>query len=84
MVGGFDERFRGWGWEDRAFFIACDTLCGHDRISGPVRHLWHPRSPEKNPDSSEYQAGRALCRRYKRAHRDRQAIQGLLNERVAV
>ncbi|MCX7749901.1 MAG: galactosyltransferase-related protein [Clostridia bacterium] len=39
-VGGFDERFRGWGMEDRAFAAAVDTLCGpHGRLGGS--EIWH-------------------------------------------
>jgi hypothetical protein len=45
QLGGFDERFRGWGWEDMAFQSAACSLVGHERIEGDVFHLWHPRSP---------------------------------------
>ena len=44
-IGGFDERFRGWGWEDMAFQALACGLVGHERIEGDVYHLWHPRSP---------------------------------------
>lgn len=44
-IGGFDERFRGWGWEDMAFQCVAVGLVGHERIEGDVYHLWHPRSP---------------------------------------
>ena len=48
-VGGYDERFIGWGYEDNAFQLALDTLRGpHDRVSfGRGIHLWHP-APEIN------------------------------------
>lgn len=43
-VKGYDERFRGWGGEDRAFDIALDSLWGPKvRTEGFVEHLWHPR-----------------------------------------
>ncbi|WP_218970618.1 galactosyltransferase-related protein [Alkalihalobacterium alkalinitrilicum] len=44
IVEGFDERFKGWGKEDRAFCIAMNTLCGpYKRIEkGFLYHLWHP------------------------------------------
>jgi len=53
-VDGYDENFRGWGYEDDAFACALDTLWGyHDRISsGFCTHLWHPPAPDgdfKNP-----------------------------------
>lgn len=44
LVGGYDERFKGWGGEDRAFDFALDTLWGKKvRLEGFVEHLWHPR-----------------------------------------
>lgn len=66
-VGGFDERFRGWGFEDAAFYAACRELAGVQRIGGPVHHLWHPRSPEKDPRSPDYIRNRELAERYKAA-----------------
>lgn len=43
-VGGMDERFRGWGGEDRAFLMALDHLWGpHQNLPGQILHLWHPR-----------------------------------------
>lgn len=43
IVGGWDERFRGWGGEDHAAMRATDTLYGpHKTLPGRVFHLWHP------------------------------------------
>lgn len=45
-VGGFDERFVGWGHEDAAFMSATGALVGWDRVDeGDVLNLWHPRLP---------------------------------------
>ncbi len=44
-IGGYDERFVGWGHEDGAFSSAVMGLIDHDRIEGDVLNLWHPRSP---------------------------------------
>lgn len=44
-IGGYDERFVGWGHEDGAFSSAVMGLVGHDRIEGDVLNWWHPRSP---------------------------------------
>ncbi len=42
-VGGWDERFRGWGGEDHAIMRACDTLYWpHKTLPGQALHLWHP------------------------------------------
>ena len=43
-IGGFDERFIGWGHEDGAF-MASAALIGWDRLEGDVLNLWHPRVP---------------------------------------
>lgn len=45
FLGGFDERFRGWGFEDMAFQSAVAGLLGYERLSAPLYHLWHPRFP---------------------------------------
>jgi GT2 family glycosyltransferase len=42
-IGGFDERFRGWGFEDMAFQSAA-VAYGHERVEGNVYHFWHPRT----------------------------------------
>lgn len=56
-VGGFDERFRGWGAEDDAmqaklnrFGIQCGILSGQTAY-----HLWHERD-ERRYRTSQYQA----------------------------
>lgn len=48
QVGGWDERFRGWGGEDHAAMRAMDTLYTlHKTLPGQVLHVWHPQlSPE--------------------------------------
>lgn len=47
-IGGFDERFKGWGFEDMAFQSAMDNLCGaFKRIEdAKVWHLYHPPASE--------------------------------------
>ena len=44
-IGGFDERFAGWGFEDLAFQAASGGLVGWDRIEGDVLNFHHPRVP---------------------------------------
>jgi glycosyltransferase involved in cell wall biosynthesis len=44
-VGGMDERFRGWGWEDTAWNILLDGIFGKAEVwDNIVYHLWHPRA----------------------------------------
>lgn len=68
-VGGFDERFRGWGAEDRAFHAACTTLGPRHglRVDGFAWHLWHPRSAERTAVTPEHRANVALADRYREA-----------------
>jgi GT2 family glycosyltransferase len=43
-VGGMDERFRGWGWEDTAWNVLLDGIFGKAQVwTNIVYHLWHPR-----------------------------------------
>lgn len=44
-IGGFDERFVGWGHEDSAFAAAAAHYAGWDRVEGDVLNLHHPRLP---------------------------------------
>lgn len=44
LVGGMDERFRGWGGEDGAFKMSLDTLWGtHTKLKSTLVSLWHDR-----------------------------------------
>lgn len=66
-LGGHDERFRGWGGEDRAFMFAAMTLASVERIGGTSYHLWHPRGIDQGRTTAERRAGLALAERYKLA-----------------
>lgn len=80
LVGGYDERFEGWGHEDASLFHACQALAGVKRLDGVCRHCWHPRSPEKNPNLDHYRANAELGDRYKAARRDADAMRAILAE----
>jgi hypothetical protein len=80
-VGGQDERFVGWGFEDRAFLIACATLAGVERIAGPMWHLWHPIAADKRKGDPGYEANLRLVGRYKAANGDVAAVRQILAER---
>lgn len=73
QVGGFDERFVGWGWEDLAFMRACGAIGGGlGRAPGVIYHCWHPQEHGDGVGNEE------LWRAYERAgwaaHRMRQVI----------
>jgi hypothetical protein len=76
-VGGYDERFIGWGGEDEAFAYALDTLIGtHVRLDGEMVHFWHPFvGPEGNP---HYETNYALYKKYKEARGHVQSMRKLI------
>lgn len=46
LVGGMDERFRGWGGEDISMMYKVDTLYGrHKTLNVPTFHIHHPTIP---------------------------------------
>lgn len=64
-VGGFDTRFVRWGFEDRAFWLACNTFAGvAPRIHGPAVHWWHPPAGDKDREHPAHVEAAALARRY--------------------
>lgn len=66
-VGGYDERFAGWGGEDNAFQHCLDVVWGkHHRISGFVSHLWHPRG-EADFSNPDWPMNQTLLRKYQSA-----------------
>lgn len=76
-LGGYDERFSGWGFEDTAFlWMAEDIGPGWGRLAGPLWHLWHP------PTTAWRSADKALFERYKAARGDYLAMRTLLDERL--
>lgn len=66
-VGGFDERFIDWGWEDRAFAWATDAIAGHLRLNGALWHLWHPIAPGRNHLAAQYKVNTGLAAQYRHA-----------------
>lgn len=53
-VGGFDQRFVGWGYEDIEFAQRCGVRWPLRRVSGVLEHLWHGnRRPDDSPADSD-------------------------------
>jgi len=46
-IGGFDERFVGWGGEDNEFWERAKTKTIWPYTYLPLIHLWHPNQPGK-------------------------------------
>jgi hypothetical protein len=80
-VGGWDERFIGWGFEDTAFWAAVDTLFGTVRHEGTLFDLWH--LDKRGIGSPQWQTGMALCDRYTDVRGDPAAMRAQIGERVA-
>lgn len=48
-VGGFDERFKGWGCEDDAFQMSLNSLYGPcGKINNTLWHMYHPPANRDN------------------------------------
>lgn len=56
-VAGMDERFEGWGGEDRDFAFRLDRQGGLDRFDDTLMHLAHPRAPTRAADGKSFWAG---------------------------
>ncbi len=71
--GGQDERFRGWGFEDAAWYVAHETLLGEPprRHEGIVFALHHETQVREGP---QYDANAALMQRYRDASVDRESM----------
>lgn len=66
-MGGFDERFIGWGGEDVAFFEAAKAVLGMPpRIDGWVGHLWHGSSEATRFGQPYWPHNARLVERYRR------------------
>lgn len=75
--GGQDESFRGWGFEDAAWYLAHETLLGAppDRHPGRVYALHHV--PERR-EGTGYDANSARMARYRAADGDPDAMARLV------
>ena len=67
---GQDERFRGWGFEDAAWWSAHKTILGQEpvRHEGSVYALTHKSEVKEGP---QYEANAALCYKYIQAESDK-------------
>ena len=81
LVGGFDERFMGWGFEDTAFRIAVESITGVKLRTerADCFHLWHPLSPETSKSSPTYTANHILKRRYDMAYMQAEQVRLVLD-----
>jgi hypothetical protein len=75
--GGQDERFRGWGFEDAAWYLAHETLLGAppQRTPGAVYALHHETQLRSGP---QYDLNAALMQRYEDAAGSPEAMRQLV------
>lgn len=65
LVGGADERYKGWGADDVALAAALATLTGPVvRWDSAVLHLWHPRGDQETGNHRFNADGNRLAARY--------------------
>ena len=97
LVGGMDQRFRGWGGEDVSFLKALDTLWAkHSNTPNNVLHLWHTkilandwRDGEGNNSqvrawenqNTEVESNDWLSTQYSKANGNIDKMKTLINER---
>lgn len=69
-VGGYDERFIGWGEEDLAFRDALNDLWGPMvRTDGYALHLWHPTTEHERFEQPFFEQNRRLRMKLARERR---------------
>lgn len=77
-VGGYDNNFIGWGYEDNAFRLALDTLWAqHERVESYCVHLWHPASEDERFNQPHIYHNRRLYEKYTAAYGNRLAMRSL-------
>lgn len=74
-MGGWDERFIGWGSDDTCFGLAMDTLVGkHVRFDGHAEHLWHPQTPDDSYRHANWGEQRKITEEYMEAAGDSESM----------
>ena len=82
LVGGYDERFNGWGYEDDAFREAMETVVApHKRTEGFHLHLWHPHVESERFNQPHIAENKALAESYTAARGDRDAMLKIVGDR---
>lgn len=66
-IGGFDEGFNGWGYEDTAFIEAMTAVYGEGRFHGDVYHLWHPKNRSERQAQPNIRSNQARFQGYQTA-----------------
>lgn len=81
-IGGYDERFKGWGCEDTAFYLTANCLL-HEvvRLNEKIYHLWHPRQRKISMNDGTFNKNMNLRKRYQEASKKgKEALLRLIKE----
>lgn len=77
--GGQDELFRGWGFEDAAWWAAHVTLLGAEPVRHPGR-VYALTHESQVKEGEQYAANAGRCFRYHQAQGDQSAMRTLIAE----
>lgn len=80
-VGGFDERFCGWGFEDRAFHLALQVLHPGGRMASYVQHLWHHAPLSNREGAPQYALNEEIYEIYRQEQYDPGRMRAIVNGR---
>jgi hypothetical protein len=64
-VGGYDESYQGWGYEDSDMNLRLLRTVGWDRLPGWAWHLWHGRE-DNTPRPESKRAYPRLLKEYRK------------------
>lgn len=81
-IGGMDELFVGWGFEDTAFRCAAETVSDKQiiRVSSEAWHLWHTLQPHADKQGRATNPNHHRKMLYQNARWKRDEMQALLTE----
>lgn len=81
--GGYDDRFRGWGYEDDAFRDVALTLGGEPwrPDNSFLIHMWHPEPTESTWHQPDIDHNKALYEEYRLRKGNEYAMLSYLEER---
>jgi hypothetical protein len=79
LIGKFDERFLGWGYEDVAIYVAHKTITGHDFLVIPGILYGMSHVPNETKDNAELMKnGVDLLNKYFDASKDKESMLKLI------
>jgi hypothetical protein len=80
LIGKFDERFLGWGYEDVAIQVAHKAITGHDFLIIPGNLYGMSHVPNETKDNAELmQNGLDLLNKYFEASKNKESMLKLIS-----